>query len=413
MDRKSSPHTIKPFANFAALRYTVAMNRFTVKFAFLQGFYWVSSCFVYAFAERFLTAYGFGVQQVGFVMASANAAALLLQPLLADLADRPRGPSLRSEVCACVAAAIACAVGLLFADRPLPLIAVLFGALSTMSLTVQPMLNAVGFHYIDRGETLDYSLARGIASGAFALWCYAAGFLAEWRTESLLWAYILASLGLLAVTLNFAPGKTVSTAQKATGAVALLKKHPYLLPFLCGTVLTFTTHNFINAYMLSIMSCVGAGTHEMSVAIALAAVMEIPTMAGFSRLTRRFRLETLLLCSFVAFAVKHLLLLLPLYGGAGVWAIYLSQGVQLLGYALFIPAASFFLNERMDETDKVKGQMLITECISLSCILGQLGGGYSIAGIGVPLTMLVGCGLSVVGLALAASAVRKKILPKA
>ena len=57
------------------------MNRFTVKFAFLQGFYWVSSCFVYAFAERFLTAYGFGVQQVGFVMASANAAALLLQPL--------------------------------------------------------------------------------------------------------------------------------------------------------------------------------------------------------------------------------------------------------------------------------------------------------------------------------------------
>ncbi len=383
------------------------MNRYTVPFAALQSLYWVAAAFIYAFAERFLSAYGFSVQHVGFILAGANVAALLLQPLLADLADRPHGPSLKSEIAACFGFAILCALLLLFSARSLPLTAVLFGSLAAVTVTVQPMVNAVGFHYVDRGERLDYALGRGIASAAFALWCYAAGYLAEWRTDSLLWAFSIASLCALCTALAFAPGKTSVRSERAAGTLALLKKHPYLLPFLGGTVLLFTMHNCINAYMLSIVSHIGYGTHEMSLAISLAAFAEIPAMAGFSLLLKRFRLEKLLLFSFLMFLVKHLLLLLPLYGGAGIWAVYVSQAVQMLGYALFIPGASFFLNGRMDGTDKVKGQMLITEAIALGCILGQLGGGYSIAGFGVPFTMLLGSLLSVVGACLAAVAVKK------
>lgn len=378
------------------------MSRYTRTYAFLQGFYWISACFVYTFAERFLTAYGFSVQHVGIVLASANAASLLLQPLLADLADREHGPSLRSLLLMCLAAAIIFAGVLLFPGKALVLVAVMFACLSTITLAIQPMLNAVGLYYVDRGEPINYSLARGIASAAFALYTFAAGHLAEWRTDSLLWCYIAANIGLLFVCLSFAPKKTVSTVETvpASGTVALLKKHPYLLPFLGGIILTYAMHNYLNAFMLSIVETIGFGTVEMSVAIALAALFEIPSMAGFPLLEKRFRLESLLLFSFSAFAVKHLLILIPLLIGGGIFWIYLSQAIQLFGYAIFILASSFWLNRQMEDHDKVKGQMLITEAMTVGCIIGQMGGGFLIDRLGVPSATLIGNAFSILGLIL-------------
>ena len=119
----------------------------------------------------------------------------------------------------------------------------------------------------------------------------------------------------------------------------------------------------------------------------------------------------MLIFSFCMFLVKHLLMLLPLYAGAGIWSVYLSQALQMFGYAVFIPASSYFINGRMAETDKVKGQMLLTEAITVSCIFGQLVGGYSIQRIGVPATMLTGCGLSVLGLVLLTLGIRKSRTP--
>ena len=378
------------------------MSRYTRIFSLLQSFYWVSACFVYTFAERFLLAYGFSVHQIGMVLASANLASLFLQPLLAELADRENGPSLRSLLFMCLSAAIVFAGILLFPQRSLVLMAVMFACLSTITLAVQPMLNAVGLAYVDRGEPINYSLARGIASAAFALYTYLAGYLAEWRTDALLWCYIAASLGLLLVSLSFAPKKTASSVDVApvSGTIALLKSHPYLIPFLLGIILTFSMHNYLNAYMLSIVEVIGGGTIEMSIAIALAALFEIPSMAGFSLLERKFRLEPLLLISFSAFVIKHLMLLIPLLIGGGIFWVYLSQCMQLFGYAIFILASSFWVNRQMEEHNKVKGQMLVTEAITVGCIIGQMGGGFLIDHAGVPAATVTGTFFSVAGLVL-------------
>ena len=384
------------------------MSRYTRRFALLQGFYWIAACFVYAFAERFLTAHGFTVPQVGLVLALSNGAALLLQPLFADLADRPNGLSLRTELCCLGALSVFAALLLCFPANVPALVAVLFGALSAITLTVQPLCNAVGMAYANSGKTIDYSLGRGIASAVFAVFCYGMGLLAQWRTDALLWVYMAANGGIVLTALLFAPKKSsVRSRAEVSGAAALLLKHPFLKWFLPATVLIFAVHNFINAYMLSIVSAIGCGVHEMSVGIALAAVAEIPTMAGFSLLQKRFKMNRLLLFSFFAFLIKHLLMLLPLYFGAGVWAIYLSQAVQMLGYAIFIPGASLFLNDCMDAGDKVKGQMLLTESQTLGCIFGQLVGGFSIAALGLPATMLIGCALTAAGVLLLWVSLRK------
>lgn len=385
------------------------MNQRTAFFTVLQGFYWITACIIYTFSERFLTAYGFSVPQVGIITAAANIFSLLLQPLFANLADRQNGLSLKAGISLLTSLSILFAVFVLFRHGYGVLTAVFFCSLSAVTLTVQPMVNSVGFHYIDRGKPLNYALARGIASGIFAVFCYIAGFLAEWNVDSLLWAYILGSAGILAAALAFAPGKAqrISNAVTPAGTAELFRRNPYLLLFLPGMILTFIPHNFINTYMLSIMGVIGRGTHEMSVAIALAAIVEIPAMCGFSLVQKRFRLGSLLLFSALAFLVKHLLLLLPLYLSLGTWAVYLSQCLQMFGYAVFIPTSSFFINERMKDADLVKGQMLLTEAIVISGILGQLCGGFGISRIGVPATMLIGCVLSALGLLLIRKGIRE------
>ena len=386
-----------------------AMKKRTAQFSILQGFYWITACIVYTFSERFLTAYGFPVARVGIITAAANVFSLLLQPFFAELADRKNGLSLKAGICLLISLAVLFAGFVLFGGNYPAITAVFFCSLSTVTLTVQPMINSVGFHYIDRGESLDYSLARGVASGVFAVFCYLAGYLADWNVDSLLWAYILGSIGILITAFVFAPSRTerISETAAPVGTVELFRRSPYLLYFLPGMVLVFIPHNFINTYMLSIVGEIGCGTHEMSVAIALAAIVEIPAMCGFSLIRKRFRLDALLLFSALAFLIKHLLLLLPLYLSLGIWSVYVSQCLQMFGYAVFIPASSFFMNERMEDADMVKGQMLLTEAITVSCILGQLLGGFSISRIGVPASMLTGCGLSVLGFLLIRAGIRR------
>ncbi len=145
---------------------------------------------------------------------------------------------------------------------------------------------------------------------------------------------------------------------------------------------------------------IGGGTIEMSIAIALAALFEIPSMAGFSLLERKFRLEPLLLISFSAFVIKHLMLLIPLLIGGGIFWVYLSQCIQLFGYAIFILASSFWVNRQMEEHNKVKGQMLVTEAITVGCIIGQMGGGFLIDHAGVPAATVTGTFFSIAGLVL-------------
>ena len=132
---------------------------------------------VYAFAEKFLTAYGLTKTQIGVTMALANVASLLLQPAIAALIDRNNVFSLR--VCLSAGAGVASLIALfeLNPSNPAAVTAVLFGAMATVTLTLQPLSNAVGFHYLNRGEKLDFTAGRGIASGAYALASLAYGFL--------------------------------------------------------------------------------------------------------------------------------------------------------------------------------------------------------------------------------------------
>lgn len=368
---------------------------YTFKYALLQSSYWMFACFFYSFAQTFLSEKGLAKTEIGLVLALANIIAFLAQPLLAALMDRNKKVTFKKVIATLSAIAIACSVGLYF-NSPSLLVAILFVSLTTLTLIVQPLVNSMGFAFIDRGERLNYSAARGIGSACYALISLLYGELAQINKDYLLIGFAVFGVGTIAVNLWIAPSSSAPEEQvrdrRTGGNIELLRAHPKLIFMLGGLVLIFTQHNLINAYLLSIVQRVGGNEGSVGLACFIGAMFEVPIMLLYLKVQSRFRVDRLIKWAAIMFTVKSAILLLPL----GLIGVYISQATQMLGYAIMIPATGYYMNELVSATDKVKAQALITAAMVIAGVIGyQLGGilmEWSVVG-----TLLVGTGISAVG----------------
>jgi PPP family 3-phenylpropionic acid transporter len=360
----------------------------TFRFSLLQGFYWMGACLVYSYTERLLLAYGFATGTIGVILSAAYLSAMVLQPLLAAAADRERRVTLRSAITVSALLAAAFAVAARFSTGALVVFAVFSGALSSVTLTVQPLVNAVGFRYINRGLDLDYSFARGVASVVYALSSLLFGALAAWRIPSLLWVFAAAQIGLFFCALFFAPRRDgIAVRETADGSLfGIVRRYPAFLLFCVGNLVLVVPHMVLNCYLASITNVTGG---DMSVMIAIAAIAEFPAMTAYSHIRKRIPDRVLLVASAAVYLLKTGLLLAAAYLSIGAWAAYVSSALQMLCYAIFVPAASYYANDCMRENDRVKGQMLLTEAGLAAGVFSMLLGGFSIEHLGVGVTLIL------------------------
>lgn len=356
-----------------------------------------------------MTSVGFQTDQVGIILALANIASICLQPMLASVADREKGPTLRPILLASVSFALILAILLLFPMHSVALIAVLFSALTTVTLAVQPLLNAVGFFYINEGQRLDYSFGRGLASAGYAISSILLGLLAKRGSTALMWHYIVSAIGVLVMTLVFAPNRKPSAAlqERPKSLWTVIRTHPRLLLFMLGTAFLFLAHNFINSYMLSIMKSVGGSTDELSIAVSVAAWVEVPVMLLFSRFLKKYSVQSLLRFCTVALALRVGCIFLSVLLLKRPWGVLLSQLLQMPGYAMFMPASSYHANRIVGESDSAKAQMLLTEATSVGCVISLLLGGFSIRYLGVPSSLAVTTASAALGVVFVFLSMRK------
>lgn len=377
----------------------------TFRFSLLQGFYWMGACMVYAYAERMLLSCGFQTGTIGLILAFSYLSAIFLQPALAAAADRARRVTLRLGITVCAALSAAFALAALFGSRVLAVFAALLGALSGVTLAVQPLINAVGFHYIDSGQDLNYSFARGVGSVAYALASLLFGALAA-RTKTMLAVYVVMQAGLFVVALTFAPHKSGAAVRETPGSpFGVLRRYPAFVLFCVGTLVLTVPHMVLNSYLASITKVTGG---DMSVMIAIAALVEFPAMTAYSYIRKRIPDRVLLVASASVYLLKTGLLLLAAYLPIGAWAVYVSAALQMLCYAVYAPASMYFANDSVRETDRVKGQMLLTEAGLFAGVLSMLLGGFAIELFGVGITLILCEALVAAGVLLVWLALRKR-----
>lgn len=141
---------------------------FNTEYAFIQGSYWMIYGFVSSFASVFLLAKEYSNTEIGIILAVANIIAVLLQPFLADLADRSRRISLEGIIqLMTIMMMIMTACVFLQKSKSLTL-TIVFSLLIAWHTVLQPLIYTLSFKLQENDVHINFGVARGLGSLAYS-----------------------------------------------------------------------------------------------------------------------------------------------------------------------------------------------------------------------------------------------------
>ncbi len=392
-------------------------KQLTIRYAFLQSTYWICQCALYSFAAVYLHAKNFNNIQVGTVLALAAILSIVLQPVVAAFADKTQKISLRYIVIALMITVFLLTFLLYILPESFLLIAVLYILINAISFTLNPLFNSLALEYMNLGIPMNYGLARGIGSIAFAVMSYMLGFFVNRFGAGILisiflicYCFVILAAFLFKVQLpksigsvDLNPNSKVSITQgtdsKAqgnapAGIFTFFVKYKKFTFFLLGVAMIFYSHSLINTYLINIMENVGGNSTDMGISLSIAATLELPAMAGFIFIIRKVKCDKLVKISAFFFLIK----VIVTWFAPNVFMVHVSQGCQMLSYALFIPASVYYVNSIVDDHDRVKGQaMLGASSMGIAGTIANITGGKILDTLGVSDMLMLGTIVTALG----------------
>ncbi len=373
-----------------------------IRYACIHGFYWMLCCSMIGYASVFLLDKGFTNTTIGTVLAISNILAVFGQPAVASYMDKTSKLSLRMLISLILVVIIALSLVLCFLTGASMVMVVLTIVAFTLMLTLQPFINSLTFAFEKNGIHINFGLARGIGSVAYAVMSLILGNLvAAFSPELLPFFYVGLSLcALFFVYTFFLPGhkdeivhQEKETEHDQLSMGQFIKKYKTFMLLLVATVLLFFDHSVINNFFIQVVNHINGNSADMGNAILLAAVLELPTMALFTKFQQKIGCKNMMLISAVFFSVKHVLT----YFAVNMFMIYVAQVMQMLAYAVFIPASVYYVSQLVEEHDMNKGQALVTGAMTLASVFASLAGGVLLDALGVSKVLMIGAIISVLG----------------
>lgn len=386
-------------------------RKINIKYSLVHSAYWMVFGATYNFVTVYLLSKNFSSQNIGIIMALTNIFSAILQPYVAGIADRTTKFSIRSLASILLFTSLSLSILLLIAPKTMLITALLYFLILTVMLTTQPLLNAMGMGLIGHGVPLNFGLARGMGSISYAFMSYVLGAAVDQQGASVLPYAFIALFGLsFFFTFTFTIPKILSEEIDANvisekdkdqeeetrshlSTLGFMKTYKKFNVYLLGIIFIFICFNIINIYMIKIVQNLGGNEATMGTAFAIAAVLELPVLLSFSKLSRKFQVGNLLKISGLFFTIKALLTFIA----PNIFMVYVAQGVQSVSYAIFIPGSIYYVNQVIHKKDLVKGQAFTTAAMTLGGVGGSLIGGFLLTQSNLNTMLMTGTLISVIG----------------
>lgn len=402
-------------------------KKITLQYCIEQCGYWGAACALYGFATTFLLQRGFQISQAGILLAMGNIIGVVLQPVLAGVADSGRISVHRLLQCL-LGIVILLMAALLAVPGSLHLTALLFVGADAGLWGAKLLSNSLCIYYINRGIAIDFGMPRSAGSVCYALSAAILGRLIGVLGENVI---MLCGIAFLALAFLIATVMPVYPEQSdAAGAgpgelrqeneeaaemgsenkfdlrdtILFLREYKNFALIMAGIVLLYIFHNMLGNYLIQIVRSLGGDAAEQGIAITIAAVVEFPTMFLFSWIHKRVKTGTLLLTAAAAYVARAVFCLC--LGSIG--QLYLAQTLQMFTFALLVPTSVYFVNETMEKKDAYKGQAVMSATETLGGVLGSLLGGFLIDFAGLEAMLLAGAGMTAAGTAIVYGCLRGK-----
>ena len=343
-----------------------------IHFSILLGAYWMSVSVIGLFMVPLLRNRGFTNIQISQLIMVRGITAIISQPRIAAFADRHPRIQLKYIITGMLFISL-CATILFKSFRFNYLETVFLFVMYGMSQnSMTSFHSALAMKYVSSGRQVVYSVARGIGSVAYAVGAVMIGqFVEFWGNEfALNLEIVIIIFGMyIAFTCDdykLTDEMLVGEAKRGKNRTKNLKQahsNLYLLShyneyplFLIAAMLVFLGYNMCNSYLIDVVTKLGGTSKHLGYANFVLGMVELPTAILFNRLKNRFSIQSLLKMAATFQCIK----MLGIYLAPNVWVLIGVQAFQMLGNGLFWSASVYYVNDTIDEVDRVKGQALTT-----------------------------------------------------
>ena len=377
-------------------------KQLNIEYFSLQSLFWMTYCMVVGFSVTYLLSCGYSNSEAGYILASANICALILQPFFADLADRSKKINAMTIFLVSILIIFVCSIGLFFISVRSVILTLIYVVMITLANAVIAFLTSVQYLMDPSKTKINFGLCRAGGSLCFAILSAAMGILIErigMKSIPIALFIITLLIILLCVYITrYRIHTTLDTTnslthKKSSSLLVFFKENPKFMVLSIAMLFIYYAHAFITNFTISIVRNVGGDHREMGYLIAFMALMELPGMIGFKEISRRFKVSSLLLFSMFMFSVKAIIIWLS----PSLMTLTFGFALQVVSFAIYIPASVQYANIIIDEKDTVKAQMMFNLMQTGGAVFSSIIGGWLIDFSGISHALLVGAILSCIG----------------
>lgn len=377
-------------------------KQLNIEYFSLQSLFWMTYCMVVGFSVTYLLSCGYSNSEAGYILASANICALILQPFLADLADHSKKINAMTILLVSIAIIFVCSIGLFFISIRSAVLTLIYVVMITLANAVIAFLTSVQFLMDTSKSKINFGLCRAGGSLCFAILSALMGIMIERiGMKSIPTALFIITLFIIVLCMyithhrindNQTTGSALGKRQSSSLFV-FFRENPKFMILSVAMLFIYYAHAFITNFTISIVRNVGGNHREMGYLIAFMALTELPGMIGFKEISRRFKVSSLLLFSMIMFSVKAIIVWLS----PSLITLTFGFALQVVSFALYIPASVQYANIIIDEKDTVKAQMMFNFMQAGGAVFSSIIGGWLIDFSGISHALLVGAILSCIG----------------
>lgn len=161
-------------------------KQLNIHYASIHGTYWMYYGVVGGFASVFLLAKGYSNSEIGLILALANMIAIIVQPFLAEWADRGSKTTLFGIIEGITVINLILSTLMIFQAERSAILTTIFVLCYALMMANQPFINSVNRRLEEAGNRIAFGTCRSIGSLAYAVLVFFLGTVVEhFGTESL------------------------------------------------------------------------------------------------------------------------------------------------------------------------------------------------------------------------------------
>ena len=358
------------------------LRRATPYYSLIQGLYWAVFCMTLAFASVYLLDKGFTNSQIGLILGLSYLFSAVFQPIIGSVFSR-YGLKLNIGIAAVYAAMAVLTICILVLPLgKIPFSIIIIG-IFTMQSMLQPSIYALHQSMETKNDRINFGLARGVGSVAYALSSFLTGQLLVILSSSYLpFLYLVIEAALAAVLLG---AKT--TSQKDSESVQIrkvsylqiLREHHDLIFFVTGMCSLFLTYSFIDSFLVQIIVSKGGTSANLGTAIFMSVMTELPAMLIFAYIVRKGKGIRVFLISIWIWLAKDILTFLA----PSVPVLYLVQMMNFGSCAIYVPGMMNYMQHRLPPQQLLRGVTMAGTSTTLGSLIATVFGGWLMDAAGV------------------------------